>query len=175
MADFFSGGGANTGWVFVEEKTMSVGATTMDFSSTLNGDSDGAYMICIRTIGNAGGGANTGLRINGATWVVDREYILGNGAVITSAFQTGVSNCMDTSNAGDSSYCEVVIYPTQTGAIRFAKTMSYMNYPGTDQQFTAVSVITTPNTATNITSLGIYSTLAMQVGTKMTLFKRQVS
>lgn len=166
-------------WQFVERITMGIAATTQDFATVLDGDGDLGYLIRCHFVSGAASASAFSLRVNGATIVCNRRFIeaLGTGvSTAATAAATTIAVVEGTGGTAKECYAEAVLHFSRTGFNRIWRFMSSKDSSSTDwmQHFIGTFRMTTPSTATNITSLGVVASAANGIGagTVLELFKK---
>ena len=159
-------------WEMVEEIVIASAVTTQDFTATLDGDVDGAYVIEGRVVNDQGSNAGLSMRINGATWAVNRQYLQATSTTISAARDTGIQFAF--ANATTATNFKVEINAIKTGDVRNAWTREARGSTTTIMVTNIVFDITTPANSVNITSLGLISDLAsgIGIGSVLRLWKR---
>jgi hypothetical protein len=161
------------GWIFVEEKTQAANGTTFDFNTAINGDVDGDYMITGQ-ITPATSGESFQLRINGATASGQCQYLSCLSTTLTGAAVASYTiMCHGTQN--QPSQIMLTLLGCQTGKLRTYNCIVTEQNGSVATKYDYAGLISTPNSATNITSIGIYSygATGIKAGTKLTLYKRK--
>ncbi len=168
---------AMKGYELIEVINISSAVTTQDFSTVLDGDNDGGYIIELNIVNGAAASTNYSIRVNAATWAVNRQYIYATSTTLSGARDTGTSILAIATSAGDGDegIAFVRIPFSKTGRQRLAycegshagSTTSFV------ELFNMFIQVTTPATTTNITSLGVVAsqTSGIGVGSVMRLYK----
>lgn len=175
------GGGGNLAtalgsYEFVEEKTYSGGGTTsLDFDTTLNGDSDYGYRIEVHM--KAAIVTSLNLRINGADASGQTQILYGYGTSI-GAIRYSSSIIYLSGYIGASGYAHCVMdVPNSVSNSGLRSVLGHTqddDGTGNVRDFHLSGNISTPSISTNITSLGIATTgytNAIDAGTWMRLYK----
>lgn len=169
-------------WQFVERITITGSAVaSQDFATVLNGDTDLGYRITLSMIaGSAETLDSVFLRVNGSAIVTDRRYISAAGTSVTtgatgsSVYQLSVQGTGGTAKEG---FAEYTLNYSRTGYQRLWRYYASKSNNTTDwqEEFFGSFRMTTPGTATNITSLGIGADTPndrIGVGAILTLYKK---
>lgn len=165
-----AGGGIQSGYELIEEIIVTSAVQTQDFASALDGNNDGGYIIEIYLVNDDGSTSVVNLRINGADWAVTRSRLrqtgisvaglrdnnINFGAPITSSEATFIIR-IPKSSTGNRRHVISEVAEDSTNVVQSKYTFD----------------VTTPTSATNITSLGIASTVVSGIGvdTVMRLYK----
>lgn len=158
---------ANDEWILVERITIAgAAATTQDFATALNGDVDLGYKVCAFIKSDAAGDAIFSLRVNGATIAANRRYIQAVSTTVSTAATASATGMLTTDVTSDEGAFEAYLSFARTGYERFWRFWTSKSSGSTDYQeeFFGTFRMTTPNTATNITSLGVVSDTASGIG-----------
>jgi len=157
------GANAVTGniWELIEERVISSASTTETFSS-LNGNSDGSYMLQFALINDQGSSSNYNLQLNGSNWACDSERLTASGATVSSANGTEILICSAQTMEGSAGL--LTIPALRTGDLRMANCYWHERTGANTQTKWYGYNITTPANSVNITSLGVTSTTASAIG-----------
>lgn len=166
-------------WQFVERITIGSAVTTQDFTTVLDGNSDLGYRIVASIIAGSSTYPAYSLRVNGATIACNRRYIFASSTTVATAatdssiFILGLQPTSGTAKEGGFS---AILNYSRTGYERLwrfhgTKANAVVDW---QEEFTGTLRMTTPNTSTNITSLGVHCNAAngIGVGSILTLYKK---
>lgn len=162
--------GGFTGWSLVETKVVASAIQTYDI--TVVGDTDYQYMLVCRFVNDAGSTSSYNLRLNAANaaWTKQRIRAEGSGALVSDA-GTNITFGAGALAADATAHLDMIM-TTKSGE---NMQCSWKEISGSGGDMTiGGSVITTPNAATAITSIGVAGSQAnaLGVGTIISLFKR---
>ena len=147
--------------------------TNFDFATVLDGNNDGGYMIEGFYINDStAGNSNLRMRFNAAQCVTDRSFVYQTGAsTLTGGYQAGgaTPNIVGAEDADGTAVQSAFIFNmpiSTTGQERFWSSVSSKAVAGSGRVgiFSIEGRMTTPNTATNITSIGVVSDIANGIG-----------
>lgn len=161
-------------WEMVEEITIGSAVTTQDFTATLDGDVDGAYMIEGRIVNDQVSNASINIRINSANWATNRQYNSASGTSVTASRDTATNMALAIANGGYTQFR--TFFPCViTGDGRTCYTIETRGNTTSLANITFTHDITTPANSVNITSLGVASSIAsgIGVGSVLRLWKRR--
>lgn len=147
-------------WVVVEELTITVAATTIDIPG-LDGDNDGAYLLEGVLMNNTASNSSYYLRLNGADVVGNRLYLSINPAY--DAYRDTVMT-LGAASAGNSGSFKLEFPISATGTDRYANSHVIRNNNATIFIQRYGLNISTPNSATNITSIGMRASSVDAIG-----------
>lgn len=166
-------------WQFVERITLGSAQTTQDFATVLNGNVDLGYKIVMSVIAGSVTTPALAVRVNGATFAANRRFVyaasttVSTGATGSSAF---FGQMQGTGGTAKQLTGSLELRYARTGYERIWRMFASKVENTTDWQslFVGTFRMTTPNTATNITSLGIHCDQAsgLGVGSIFTLYKK---
>jgi hypothetical protein len=149
-------------WELVDETTISSATQTWD-SSTVAGDTDVSYKVVVRIINDTGNTIGYLIRLNGANWAGSRQSLTANGSSVSAGRDTTMTICQTDTN-GIVAAVEVLICGV-TGDKRNAYSISSERDTSSYQRgYLGFFNITTPNTATEITSIGVGADTANGIG-----------
>lgn len=153
--------GTTTGWALIERKVLAANAQNVDFASALDGDVNISYMVLAKVV-PGGGGGNCGLRINGSAAGGSQQSFRLENTTFTGYRRADLQ--FDPAPGTTQEY--VFMFPAiKTGYTRgFWWTKNNTDGTGGMSTEQGWGLITTPNTATNITSLGFSSSVAATYG-----------
>jgi hypothetical protein len=159
--------GRDLGWKLVEEITISVAAQTLDFTyaipSTVKSIKVDAHLI-----NDQAGSTNYCLRLNGADIAGRRQYINSAGAAVSGANDASVTFAGLKASGSPPDECdgEIVLNYPGTGIQRIINTVASASASSTNtlDNFRTYMDVTTPTTATAITSAGIGASTASGIG-----------
>ena len=165
-----SAGGIKKGYQLIEEITITSAAQTKDFAETLDGDSDGGYIIEFYLVNGTGGTSTLNLRINEADWAVTRTRLRQTGLSVAGLRDNNI-NFGSATTSSEATFM-IQIPKSSTGNRRHVFVDTVEN-SSTLIFIDARFDVTTPSAATNITSLGIASDVedGMGVDSVMRLYK----
>ena len=153
---------ANDEWVLVERLAIAADATTKDFTTVLSGNTDLGYKIKASIVRGTTTNAatNYGLRVNGASMAANRRYISASSTTVSTAATAASILTLGlgtNANATLEGGMEYTLNYARTGYERFWRFWGSRINSNTDwqEEFIGTLRMTTPNTATDITSLGI--------------------
>jgi len=152
-------------WQLID-RTVVAGAAvqTYDFAPTVavSGNADLAYMIFGFVVNDDASTANIGLRLNGAAVANNRQYLTASSTTLAGARDTTVTfGALPTTK---SMSFMLWIPKAATGNVRHCIVTTAFNSSTAIEKHEYAFDITTPSTATDITSLGIGADQASGIG-----------
>lgn len=168
-----AGGGSFNGWAWVETVVVS-GADTnvLDTATAFSGNTAGALMFLVKLVGGATGGS-TSLRFNGSAGAGSQQSFRVENTTVT-AYKNSTLQIDPATATNDTQELIITLPNIATGLYRSGY------FTKNNQGSTASSIengwfnISTPNTATDLTSFGITNSSAtgFKAGTQIMVFKR---
>lgn len=162
----------------IEELSIGSSVTTADLATVLDGNTDGGYSLIGYIVSDATVAPTYTIRLNGADWAVNRSNIIVTGAAAyTGAYNTTATILGLQANSGTikKGYFNLFMPIMRSGYDRVAWGLaSKMNNTTTTVEHSQFTYnITTPSSATNITSIGLSAsqTNGIGAGSKFKLYK----
>lgn len=167
------GAAASTFLEFLEKITVAANSQNQDFAATLDGDTDGAYVVVGSVVNNGSGAAILSLQPNALTTNMVHQRLTGSSTSATAAANT---DALRLSTPANTAWCSFfAVFHARKVASAVAKPRFYWcfdsspNVLGTSH-FTVLRSGHWNETSTNVTSIRIASDIANGIGAGSELF-----